>query len=130
MPSNEIAADAPSRVVTDLDCTLPSNVWNVLEETCSPHEDELMAIASSVKYGTNGALLKFLSQYPCPQSSGVNNFTQEIRLDENWYVFPPFILIGLLLKFLRARQVRVTFAVPNISSRKYWWPVCSILLSC
>lgn len=127
MPSSEIAADAPSRVVSDLDCTLSSRAWNVLEKTYGPHDIDLMAIPSNVKCGTNGAPLKFFSPYPCPQSSGVNIFAQEIRSDDNCYVFPPFVLIGPLLKFLRASQVRVTLVVPDISPRKYWWPVVSSL---
>ncbi len=126
-PSSKIAADAPSRVVTDLDCTLSTKTWFLVDKIYGPHDVDLMAIPTNVKYGKDGTPLKFFSPYPCPQSSGVNVFAQKIRSDENCYAFPPFVLIGPLIRFLTANPARVTLIVPDISPRKYWWPVLSSL---
>ena len=88
----------------------------------------MMALSSIVKKSKNQVNLKFFSPSPFKESSGVNVFSQDIPLYlspyENYYVFPPFILVGTLLNFLRNSQaVHVTIIEPGLSPRKFWWPM-------
>ena len=42
---------------------------------------------------------------------------------ENAYVFPPFILVGPLLRFLDKALFSFTIVVPKLSPLPYWWPL-------
>eukprot|EP00794_Sanderia_malayensis_P000936 gene936-247_t len=53
----------------------------------------------------------------------VNVFAQSFVSEENYYIFPPFVLIGPLLKFLKDSPIRVTFLAFDVSPRKFWWPL-------
>ena len=86
-----------------------------------------MAIPSNVKEGKDGKPLNFFSPYPCAGSSGVNVFAQILTPAENYYAFPPFVLIGPLIRFLKSQNTQVTLVVPDIAPRKYWWPIVNSL---
>ena len=122
-PSNSLPADAPSRYSSDIDCCLSDLAWQKIERAYGPHSIDMMAIPSNVRKDRQGQPLKFFAPYPCVGSSGTNVFAQEVPLNENAYIFPPFTLIGPLLKFLTASGCRVTMVVPDVSPRRYWWPV-------
>lgn len=123
VPSQLNAADPPSRVLSDLDCTLSADVWKLVDTTFGPHSIDLMALPSNVRYDRSGNPLRFFSPFPCVQSAGTNVFAQEIAPQENAYVFPPFVLIGPLFKFLESQSCTFTMIVPDICPRKYWWPL-------
>ena len=123
VPSKDNLADAPSRFSTDIDCMLSGSTWKVVDNMFGPHSFDLMATPSNVRKDGSGHDLRFYSSLPYAQSSGVNIFAQELSPNENYYVFPPFILIGPLINFLRKQGVRCTVIAPDISPRKYWWPL-------
>ena len=45
-------------------------------------------------------LISLNSNCATPESSGINVFAHSLPLDHNFFVFPPFILISLLLRYL------------------------------
>lgn len=122
-PSSSLPADAPSRYSSDIDCCLSDLAWEKVERVYGPHTVDLMAIPSNVRKDRHEKPLKFFAPYPCVGSSGSNVFAQDISLHENAYTFPPFTLVGPLLKFLATSGCRVSIVVPDISPRRYWWPV-------
>ncbi len=123
VPSMSNSADIPSRAYSDLDCALSHDAWRLIDSFFGPHTFDLMALPSNVKKAQNGCNLKFFSPLPFKDSSGINVFAQDLLPVENYYVFPPFILIGALFKFLGSHQINVTLVVPDISPRQYWWPL-------
>ena len=120
--SKDNLADAPSRVLCDIDCSL-SDAWRVVDGTFGPHSVDLMALRSSVWRDPSGRPLFFYCPFSRPQSVVCNVFSHEILSEENAYVFPPFVLIGPLLRFLVSQSCALTIFVPDISPRKYWWPL-------
>ena len=69
-----------------------------------------------------GAPLRHFTPFYTPMSSGINVFAQVISRDENAYVFPPFVMMGPLLKFLLQARIPVTIIAPQLSPTPYWWP--------
>ena len=100
VPSRSDDADAPLRFSSDTDCSLSDKTWLLVESLFGPHSVDMMAIPSNVSRSKNGNKLIF-SLHPVAGSSGVNIFAQDIFPAENYYVFPPFLLIGPLLNFFK-----------------------------
>lgn len=100
VPSSSNPADSPSRVLSDLDASLDAQPWKLVESAFGPHTIDLMALPSNVKLDRSGHPLRFFSPFPCVQAQGTNVFSQMLSPSENAYVFPPFSLIGPLLRFL------------------------------
>lgn len=129
VPSKDNPADAPSRVLSDIDCSLSNATWRVVDGTFGPHSIDLITLPSNVRRDPSGRPLPFYSPFPCPRSAGCNVFSQEICSEENTYIFPLFVLLGPLLRFLVSQSCAFTIIVPDISSRKYWWPLVQRLAS-
>ena len=127
VPSAAMEADAPSRYTFDIDCHLAEDTWRLVDRTYGPHTFDLMAIPSNVQKGRDGNNLPFFSPYICSGSKGVNMLAQPLPSQQNLYVFPPFTLIGPLIRYLRSFNARITIIVPDISPRKYWWPIINSL---
>ena len=106
--------------ISDLDASLDIGPWNVVDSSFGPHTIDLMAFPSNVKLDRSGRPLKFFSPFPSVQAQGTNVFSQVF---ENAFVFPPFTLIGPLLKFLTSQPCLFTLTAPDVSPRKYWWPL-------
>ena len=123
LPSKCMPADAPSRFSSDIDCCLSESSWRLVDRTFGPHTVDMIAIPSNVRADSQGYSLKFFSPFPCEGSSGINVFSQQLSPAEIYYVFPPFVLIGPLLKFLLPCQAPTTIVIPDISPRKFWWPI-------
>ena len=123
VPSQQMEADAPSRYTSDIDCRLSDQTWEVVDRAFGPHTIDLMALPSNVRTDRNGQPLRFFSPYPCVGAEAVNVFAQNLPSDENLYVFPPFVLIGPLLNFFKSMEIRLSIVVPDISPRKFWWPL-------
>ena len=116
-------ADPPSRFYSDLDCALSTPTWSLVDKAFGPHSFDLMALPLNVKKSRNGCNLKFYSPSHFNESSGVNVFAQSLSPSENYYVFPPFILLGALFKWFKSQPLlHVTLIAPDVSPRKYWWP--------
>lgn len=79
-----------------------------------------MALPANVRSDTLGRPLKFFSPFPVEEAAGINVFSQDLSPKENAYVFPPFILIGPLLKFLKQQPVNYSIVVPDLQPRRYW----------
>ena len=105
-PSAENPADAPSRRQSDLDCTLSEEAWSLVQRLFGPHTFDLMSLDSNSL-----------------ESSGINVFAQQLPVRENLYVFPPFVLIGPLLRFFidQHYQHPFTIIVPDIQPCRYRW---------
>ena len=123
VPSRNNPADSPSRTRSDLDASLGTRPWNLVDSTFGPHIIDLMARPSNVKLDRSGRPLKFFSPFPCVQAQGTNVFSQVLSSSENAFVFPPFTLIGPLLKYLASQPCPLTMIAPDISPKKYWWPL-------
>ena len=119
VPSQSNPADSPSRTLSDLDASLDSQPWKLVESTFGPHSIDLMALPSNVKLGRSGRPLKFFSPFPCVQAQGTNVFSQVLSPNENAYVFPPFTLIGPLLRYLASQPCPFTVVAPDVSPRRY-----------
>ena len=109
VPSSENLADAPSRALSDLDCFLSDDIWALVQASFGPHTFDLMSLDSNCRRGTDGSLLPHYSPWPTPLSSGVNTFAQPLPFEHNVYVFPPFVLVGPLLRFFLDQHQRFTF---------------------
>ena len=68
-------------------------------------------------------MLPHYSPWPTPASEGVNAFAQPIPLEHNIYAFPPFVLLGPLLRYFLDQGFHgaLTLVVPNLRPRRFWW---------
>ena len=110
-------------VVSDLDCTHSPIAWQRVNSAFSPHTLDLMAIPCNIKCDRSGHPLRFFSTYPCPKAAGTNVFAQNIPLDENAFVFLPFVFIGPLVKFLSSQGYPFSIVLPDLHPHKFWWPL-------
>ena len=123
-----------------MDSTLTLRIWSTVQSVFGGprgHTCDLMTLDSNAQRNTNGIPLPHIAPVPTPQAMGANLFTQDIAwvkgsVLESCYVFPPFLLIGSVLKFFRERKARCTIVVPDRYPRPYWWPIlqseCSLQL--
>lgn len=90
---------------------------------------DIMSSGLNVMKDEFGKPFKHFTSYSSRFSGEVNVFSQRLENEENPYVFPPFGLIFLLLKFLKSTGVcRIcTMVVPLSYPKPIWWP---FLLSC
>ncbi len=124
IPSGENPADAPSRSVSLADTCLTPHTWERVERAWGPHTVDLMSLDSNVMRDGKGSPLRHFTQYPTPESAGVNCFAQDVAVEKNPYVFPPFLLIGPVLRLLEEQKVEgCTVVVPDLSPTPYWWPL-------
>ena len=82
-----------------------------------------MATPDNVQSDLAGRALPFFAPSPSSQALGTNIFSQVIAPSHNAYVFPPFVLVGPLIRFLASQDCPYTIVVPNLRPRKYWWPL-------
>lgn len=126
--SRENSADGPSRKICRSDSKLSSSVWEQVEQAfggITGHTFDLMALDSKEVIGRDGVQLPQFSPCLSPCSQGVNLFCQDLgKMDNmsNPYVFPPFGLLGPVLKFLYCFEIPFTMVVPVCLPRPYWWP--------
>lgn len=123
VPSSDNPADRPSRTMSDIDCRLSPTAWKLVQQVFGPHTLDLFALASNVQSDPHGKPLRFFAPFPNPGCSGVNIFAQTISPTENAYAFPPFILLGPLLRFLSPLPCPLTIIAPDLRPRQYWWPI-------
>ena len=123
VPSSANPADPLSRVLSDLDCMLSRTAWQELEKRFGPHTVDLMSLDSNAQIDSKGEMLRHFTPFFTPHSSGVNVFAQTISAAENAYVFPPFLLVGPLLRFLLESGLCFTIVVPKLYPLPFWWPI-------
>ena len=115
VPSPLNQADALSRVLPDKDCKLAPEPWKKLENLFGLHTFDLMTLNSNVQIGCSCSPLPHFTPFPTPGSRGVNVFAQNVASQENAYVFPPFTLVGPLLRFLGKASFSFTIVDPKLS---------------
>ena len=123
VPSAENPADLPSRRLSDLDCTLSEEAWSRVQRMFGPHTFDLMSLDSNCRRDRFGNRLPHFTPCHTPESSGINVFAQRLPSVGNPFVFPPFVLIGPLLRFFIDSHYHrpFTIIVPDIQPRRYWW---------
>jgi hypothetical protein len=57
-------ADFPSRILSDLDCTLTLTAWQQIQHAYGLHTMDLMALPANILSDTSGQPLKFFSLFP------------------------------------------------------------------
>lgn len=101
---------------------LQQTIWQVVDEMYGPHTVDLMATDANVMMSTSGLPLRHFTQYPSPQTAGVNVFAQDVAIEKSPYVFPPFHLVFPVLCLLKEQKVkRCTIIVPIVHPRPVWW---------
>ncbi|KAJ7379460.1 hypothetical protein OS493_015243 [Desmophyllum pertusum] len=123
VPSADNPADRPSRTLSDIDCKLSSLAWKSVQLAYGPHSLDLLALPSNFQRDLHNRPLRFYAPFPNPGCPGVNVFAQTVSRLENAYAFPPFILLGPLLKFLSPQPCPLTIIAPDLRPRQYWWPI-------
>ena len=109
-------ADAPSRRISDSDARLTLSSWTLVEAWFGPHSFDLMALDSNCMTDREGRLLPHYTPWPLPESSGVKVFSQHLTGKENYYVFPPFNMVGVILSFLLhdcPKPLSVSLVIPK-----------------
>ena len=125
--SDKNEADAPSQRLSCSDSKLSAKAFLTVDHAFggdTGHSFDLMALDLNAVMEKDGNLLHF-TPHPSPCSVGVNLFCQDLtRITEmsNPYVFPPFGLIGPVLKFLLPFRIPFTMIVPEFVPPPYWWP--------
>ena len=122
VPSELNVAHKPSRVRSASDTMLSEKSWALVESGYGPHSVDLMALDSNAMKARDGTSLKHFTPWMTPLSAGVNVFCQDIRVEANPYVFPPFGLIFPVLCFLEQQKVSFTIVVPKLNPLPLWWP--------
>jgi len=117
VPSPFNQADARCRVLSDEDCMLAPKPWK------GPLTFVLMALYSNAPIESSGSPLPHFTPFPTPGSHWVNVFAQDVASQESAYFFPPFILVGPLLRFLGKALFSFTIVVPKLSPLLFWWPL-------
>ena len=90
------------------------------------HNLDLIALDSNVQWSHQRSPLRHFMPYPAPGSARVNVFNQDLTCDGviiNAYVFPPLLMILLLLCFLLSQRAVSTMVVPCLSPLPSWWPI-------
>ena len=129
--ANDNPADTHSRRLSTMDSKLCPALWQVVEQEFggpTGHTYDLMALDSNAMKDKLGKSLPHFT--PChilrPASSGVNLFAQDLSRYEPFlerpYVFPPSILVGPVLCFLKSFRRSCSVLVLDVYPRKYWWP--------
>ena len=118
--SSDNQADGPSRRLSKSDSKLSAWAWALVEQslggTCG-HSFDLMALDSNAAIRLDGSPLPHFTPFSSPRSRGVNLFSHDLRAMSNMsnpYAFPPFGLVGPVLRFLYGFQIPFTVIVPEI----------------
>ena len=102
---------------------LSESAWLKVDSHFGPHTLDMMSLDSNAQKDSSVNLLKHFTPFPTLLSAGVNVFAQVIQQKENAYVFPPFVLVGPVFKFLESSNVSFTIIVPQLDPLPFWWPI-------
>ena len=109
VPSSSNPADEPSRKCSDLDCMLSVGAWLSLERLFGPHSFDLMSLDSNCQKDVYGNPLPHYTPWATPGSAGINVFANPLPAGHNIYVFPPFVLLGALLRYVVDQEFHGVF---------------------
>ena len=129
VPSGENAADLPSRNRSDKNCMLSNSAWDQVDRLFGHHTFDLMSLDSNCQNNRVGLRLRHFTPFATPESSGINVFAHSLPLDHNIYVFPPFLLIAPLLRYVLEQDFHgaFTIVVPDLKPRRFWWALLQSL---
>ena len=100
--------------------------WARIWRPCWSHL-RLMALDSNAMKDKLGKSLPHFTTCQTPASSGVNLFAQDLSRHEPFlerpYVFPPSLLVGPVLCFLKSFRRSCLVLVLDVYPRKYRWPL-------
>ena len=114
--SADNTADKFTRESPGLEASLNQLTFNTLWEKWGPFEWDLMATAANVNKDPQGNKLKFFSRYYDSQAKGTNLFAQQLRFTQKAYCFPPFPIIGMVIKFLEQHKLECVLVLPAINA--------------
>ncbi|KAK3731626.1 hypothetical protein QZH41_015891 [Actinostola sp. cb2023] len=130
IPTQLNKADMPSRCLSKLDSMLSPKAWARVQSNFGGirgHSVDLMALDTNAQQDFSGQPLPHFTPFPTPESAGVNLFAQSPQTApavwDNPYVFPPFNLVGPVLRFLLPFHIPFTIIVPAPSPKPVWWPM-------
>ena len=128
--TNDNPVDTHSRRLSTMDSKLCPALWKVVEQEfggLTGHTCDLMPLDSNGMKDKFGKSLPQCTPCQTPASSGVNLFAQDLSRYEPFlerlYIFPPSILVGLVLCFLKSFRRSCSVLVLDVCPRKYWWPL-------
>ena len=124
--SKDNPADAPSRRISEADSRLTTYSWGKVQDWFGPHTFDLMSLDSNCMKNAEGQQLPHFTPWPLPESSGVNVFCQHLTSEHNYYVFPPFNMVGAMVSFLLhdcRTPLYVSIVVPKPTPTPAWWPL-------
>ena len=111
---------------------LSNGAWEQVQRLFGPHKFDLISLDTTCQRNRVGVHLPHFAPCATPESCGINVFAHSFPLDDNIYMFPPFILIAPLLRFLLEQNFHgaFTIVVPDLKPRRFWWAFfCSHSLS-
>ena len=97
--------------------------WQELEKRFGPHTIDLISLDSNSQIDSKGEMLRHFIPFFTPHSLGVNVFAQTISAAENAYIFPPFLLVGPLLRLSLESELCFTIVVPKLYPLPFRWPI-------
>ena len=102
-----------------------ASAW--VQSSFGAHMFDLMSLDSN--RGRDGNFLPHYLPWLTPNSSGTNVFPQLIPSGHNIYVFPPFVLIGPLMRYFLDQRQRFAFTiiVPRLYPCRYWRTILQAL---
>jgi hypothetical protein len=124
--SSDNEADRPSRRLSALDATLSPRTWALVERMfggISGHTVDMMALDSNAQLSRGGTPLPHFTPCSSPQFLDDNLFAQDFSdvcfPMANPYTFPPFGLIGAVIRFLTRFHIPFTIVVPEFQPTPY-----------
>ena len=109
---------------------LSFEAWLYLEHFFGPHSFDLMSLDSNCQKDINGNSLPHYTPWATPGSAGINVFANPLPAGHIIYVFAPFVLLGLLLRYVVDQEFHGAFIliVPDIRPRPFLWATIQAFL--
>jgi len=114
--SEDNKADKFTRESPGLEASISHESFMHIWEKWGPFQWDLMASAANVNKDPRGLKLNYFSRYYDPSSSGVNVFAQNVTMLKEIFCFPPFPIIGMVLKYLEQQKVDCVMILPSVNS--------------
>ena len=95
VPSKVNPPDAPSRSLSDLDCSLSPAAWHQMDTAFGPHTIDLIALPVKVQADRNGPPLRFFAPLPSTQAFVIN---VSPRIFHRMRMHMSFLLLSLLVR--------------------------------
>ena len=89
-----------------------------------------MSLYSNCQRDRIGNALPHFTTWPTRGSAEVNVFAKPLPARQNIYVFPHFVLIGPLLRYIFSHDFHdvFTLVVPDFQTRPFWWAPLQALI--